>query len=158
MESQPRFVTHVAGFAPGPTTPLSCDANPTPAHSMPFHVQADADRSVIDVIASDPIAFDEVIGTIRLVADHLADRQWGVLTDFRSTTYFPTVAELRLAAQEFIRLRPVFAEGVAFIVANDRHYSLGKLLTTLTDRAGVRLGVFRDTLSARQWLGIDGDE
>lgn len=125
---------------------------------MPFHVQADADRRVIDVIADDPIAFQDVIGTIRVVADHLADRQWGVLTDFRNTTYFPTVAELRLAAQEFIRLRPAFAEGVAFIVANDRHYSLGKLLTTLTDRAGVRLGVFRDMLSARQWLGIDGDE
>ena len=141
-----------------PTIPLSCDANPTPAHSMPFHVQADADRSVIDVMASDPITFDQVIDTIRLVAEHLADRQWGVPTDFRDKTYFPTVAELRLATQEFIRLRPAFAERVAFLVANDRHYSLGKLLTTLTDRAGVRLGVFRDTLSARQWLGIDGDE
>jgi len=89
---------------------------------------------------------------IRAVALEVASQQCGALSDVREMDYVPSITELRTIAFEFIRLRAAYRCGVAFVVSNDTHYGLGRLLSALVDRAGLRIGVFRDVPEAEEWL------
>lgn len=89
---------------------------------------------------------------IRAVATETASQQCGALSDVREMDYVPSITELRSIAFEFVRLRAAYRCGVAFVVSNDRHYGLGRLLSALVEKAGLRISVFRDVAEAEQWL------
>lgn len=89
---------------------------------------------------------------IRTVASEVGTHHCGALGDVREMEYFPSVTELRTIAFEFIRLRAAYRCGVALVVSNEKHYGLGRLLSALVDKAGVRIGIFRDIPEAEDWL------
>lgn len=120
--------------------------------AVPLSYTIDPSRNIAVVIGAGPVTFDESMRTIRAVAAEVASRQCGSLTDVREMDYFPSVAELRTIAVEFIRFRAAFRCGVAFVVSNDKHFSLGRLLSALVETGGVRIGVFRDVAEAEEWL------
>lgn len=119
---------------------------------MPLTYRIDPDRHVADVLAVGAVTLDDSIRTIRLIAGELAHHQCGCVTDAREMEYYPPVSELKEIAFEFIRLRTAFRCGIAFVVSNDKHYSLGRLLSSLVDSAGLRVGVFREMPEAEVWL------
>jgi hypothetical protein len=112
----------------------------------------DPTRNFADVKATGAVTLDEALRMIRVVAAELAHNQCGSLVDVREMNYYPTVVELKEIAFEYIRLRNAFRCGIAFIVSNDKHYGLGRLLAALVDSAGLRIGVFRDSAEAEGWL------
>ena len=119
---------------------------------MPFHLRLDDEARLLRVAANGPVDCDESLRAIRSAASELAGRGWGAVTDVRAMDYVPSIAELRLIALEFIRLRPAFAGGVAFVVSNDIHYGLGRLLAGLTEARGISIGVTRSVEEAEAWL------
>lgn len=119
---------------------------------VPVTYRIDADRNFADVTAVGTVSLDDAIRTVRAVAAELAHHQCGSLVDVREMDYFPPVADLREIAFEFIRLRNAFRCGIAFIVANEKHYGLGRLLAAFVDSAGLRIGVFYKPNEAETWL------
>jgi hypothetical protein len=119
---------------------------------MPLTFVIDPARNFADVRGSGIVTLADAIRTIRTIAGDLAHNQCGCLVDVREMEYFPTVADLKEIAFEYIRLRAVFRCGTAFIVSNDRHYALGRFLAALVDTAGLRMAVFRDPAQAENWL------
>jgi hypothetical protein len=89
---------------------------------------------------------------VRTVASEVGTLHCGALSDVREMEYYPSITELRTIAFEFIRLRAAYRCGVAFVVSNDKHFGLGRLLSALVDKAGVRIGVFRNVPEAEEWL------
>jgi hypothetical protein len=124
---------------------------------MPLTYTLDPDRNFADVRGEGPVTLEETIHTVRDIAADLAHNQCGCLVDVREMDFFPTVWELKEIAFEFIRLRAAFRCGTAFIVSNDRHYSLGRFLAALVDTAGLRMAVFRDPEEAELWLRTHTD-
>jgi hypothetical protein len=98
------------------------------------------------------VTLEDSIKTIRAVAADVAHQQCGCLVDVREMDFFPTILELKEIAFEFIRLRAAFRCGTSFVVANDRHYAIGRFLAALVDTAGLRMAVFRDMAEAEFWL------
>jgi len=119
---------------------------------VPLTYRTDPDRAVADVVAAGPVTLEEAIRTIRTVAGELSQHQCGCLTDAREMDFYPSVTELKEIAFEFVRLRAAFRCGIAFVVSNERHYSLGRLLSALVDSSGLRIGTFYDKDEAEQWL------
>jgi len=119
---------------------------------VPFSYNIEPSRNLVAVVAAPPVTFDESMRAIRAVALEVASQQCGALSDVREMDYVPSITELRTIAFEFIRLRAAYRCGVAFVVSNDTHYGLGRLLSALVDRAGLRIGVFRDVPEAEEWL------
>lgn len=119
---------------------------------MPLTYTIDGKRSFADVRGLGIVTLADAIRTIRTIAGDVAHHQCGCLVDIRQMDYFPSVADLKEIAFEYIRLRAAFRCGTAFIVSNDRHYALGRFLATLVDTAGLRMGVFRDPAQAENWL------
>lgn len=119
---------------------------------MPLTYNIDPDRNYADVRAVGVVTLADTIRTIRAIAGDLSHHQCGCLVDVREMDFFPTVGELKEMAFEFIRLRAAFRCGTAFVVANDKHYALGRFLAALVDTAGLRMAVFRDPTEAEFWL------
>jgi hypothetical protein len=112
----------------------------------------DHDRNLADVRGSGKVTLEDTIRVIRSVAADISHEQCGCLVDIRGLDFFPTIAELKEIAFEFIRLRAAFRCGTSFIVGNDRHYALGRFLALLVDTAGIRMAVFKDPGQAEHWL------
>lgn len=119
---------------------------------MPLTYTIDHERNLADVRGVGKVTLDDTIRTVRAVATDVAHEQCGCLVDVREMDYFPSVTELKEIAFEFIRLRAAFRSGTAFIVANERHYALGRFLAALVDTAGLRMAVFRSSAEAEFWL------
>lgn len=125
---------------------------------MPLSHQVDPSRNIVVVVGVGTVTFDELLRTIRAAASEVASHQCGSLADVREMDYFPSTVELRSIALEFIRLRAAFRCGVAFVVSNDRHYGLVRLLAALVESGGVRIEVFRDRGEAEEWLKANNPE
>ena len=119
---------------------------------MPLTYLIDHDLNLADVRGSGKVTLHDTIHVVRAVAADVAHHQCGCLVDIREMDFFPTVAELKEIAFEFIRLRASFRSGTSFIVGNDRHYALGRFLAMLVDTAGIRMAVFKDPGAAEHWL------
>ncbi len=119
---------------------------------MPLTYTIDLDRNLADVRGVGKVTLDDSIKIIRAVATDVAHQQCGCLVDVREMDFFPSILELKEIAFEFIRLRAAFRSGTSFIVANDRHYAIGRFLAALVDTAGLRMAVFRDAAEAEHWL------
>jgi hypothetical protein len=119
---------------------------------VPFTWKIEDDRNFADVQGVGPVTLRDAIEAIRAIAADVGHHQCGCLVDVRQMEFFPTVVELKEIAFEFIRLRSAFRCGSAFVVSNDRHYSLGRFLAALVDTAGIPMGVFRDPVQAEKWL------
>jgi hypothetical protein len=119
---------------------------------MPLKYAVDPERNLADVNGSGKVTLDDALRTIRAVAVDVGHEQCGCLVDIRLMDFYPTIAELKEIAFEFIRLRASFRAGTAFLVSNDRHYSLGRFLAMLVDTAGIRMAVFKDPGQAEFWL------
>jgi hypothetical protein len=119
---------------------------------MPLTFVIDHERNLADVCGSGKVTLDDTVRTIRAVAADVAHEEVGCLVDIRQLEWFPTVTELKEIAFEFIRLRASFRNGTSFVVANDRHYALGRFLAMLVDTAGIRMAVFKDVGQAEFWL------
>jgi hypothetical protein len=119
---------------------------------MPLTFVIDHERNLADVGGSGKVTLEEAVRTIRTVAADVAHEQVGCLVDVRQMDWFPTVTELKEIAFEFIRLRASFRNGTSFVVANERHYALGRFLAMLVDTAGIRMAVFKDPGEAEYWL------
>jgi hypothetical protein len=119
---------------------------------MPLTFTIDHERNLADVRGSGKGTLEDTIRVVRGVAAEIAPEQCGCLVDIRALDFFPTIAELKEIAFEFIRLRAAFRCGTSFIVGNDRHYALGRFLALLVDTAGIRMAVFKDPGQAEQWL------
>jgi hypothetical protein len=119
---------------------------------MPLTYTIDTDRNLADVRGSGKVTLDETIKMIRVVAGDISHQQCGCLVDVREMDFFPSILELKEIAFEFIRLRAAFRSGTSFIVANDRHYAIGRFLAALVDTAGLRMAVFREPTEAEFWL------
>lgn len=119
---------------------------------MPLTYTIDHDRNLADVRGSGKVTLEEAIRTIRAVAADVAHEQVGCVVDIREMDWFPSIGELKEIAFEFIRLRAAFRCGTSFVVANDKHYALGRFLAALVDTAGLRMGVFREPAEAELWL------
>ena len=119
---------------------------------MALSYTVDNDRNLADVRGSGKVTLDDTIRTVRSVAADIAHEHCGCLVDIRGLEFFPTISELKEIAFEFIRLRASFRCGTAFIVDNDKHYSLGRFLAMLVDTAGIRMAVFKDPGQAEHWL------
>lgn len=118
--------------------------------SLTFSI--DHDRNLAEVRGSGKVTLDDTIHVVRAVAADIAHAQCGCLVDIRELDFFPTIAELKEIAFEFIRLRAAFRCGTSFIVGNDKHYALGRFLAMLVDTAGIRMAVFKDPGAAEHWL------
>ena len=119
---------------------------------MPLKYAIDHERNLADVRAFGKVTLGEALHTIREVAVDVGHQQCGCLVDIREMDFYPTIAELKEIAFEFIRLRAAFRAGTSYIVSNDRHYALGKFLAMLVDTAGIRMAVFKDPGQAEVWL------
>lgn len=119
---------------------------------MPLTYTIDVDRNLADVRGAGKVTLADSIHTIRAVAADVSHQQCGCLVDIREMDYFPSIAELKEMAFEFIRLRAAFRCGTSFVVSNDRHYALGRFLAALVDTAGIRMAVFKDMAEAEYWL------
>jgi hypothetical protein len=119
---------------------------------VPLSHSIDPARDIVVVTGVGDSTLDESLRMIRVVAAETASHQCGALTDVRQLDYFPSITEVKTIAVEFIRLRAAFRCGVAFVVSNDKHFGLGKFLAALVDKAGVRIGIFRDVPAAEAWL------
>lgn len=119
---------------------------------MPLSYSIDTQRNLADVRGTGVVTLADAIRTIRDISGDVAHHQVGCLVDVRQMDFYPTVHELKEMAFEFIRLRAAFRCGTAFIVANDKHYALGRFLSALVDTAGLRMGVFRTTEEGEFWL------
>lgn len=119
---------------------------------MPLTFVIDHERNLADVCGSGKVTLEEAVHVIRAVAADVAHEEVGCLVDLRQMAWFPTVAELKEIAFEFIRLRASFRNGTSFVVGNDRHYALGRFLAMLVDTAGIRMAVFKDSGEAEFWL------
>ena len=119
---------------------------------MPLTYTIDHERNLADVHGTGKVTLDDTLKMIRAVAADVAHEQVGCLVDIRQMDYFPTIAQLKEVAFEFIRLRASFRCGTSFVVANDRHYALGRFLAMLVDTAGIRMAVFKDPAEAEYWL------
>jgi hypothetical protein len=124
---------------------------------VPLTYTIDDSRNFADVRGTGVVTLPEAIRTIRTIAADLSHNQCGCLVDIREMEYFPSVADLKEIAFEYIRLRAVFRCGTAFIVSNDKHYALGRFLAALVDTAGLRMAVFRDPEQAEYWLRTHTD-
>jgi hypothetical protein len=122
------------------------------ASAVPLTYSTDPTRDLVVVTGVGTVTLDDSLRTIRAVAAETSSHQCGSLTDVRAMDYYPSVTELKTIAIEFIRLRASFRCGVAFVVSNDKHFGLGKLLSALVDPAGLRIGVFHDSAAAEAWL------
>ena len=119
---------------------------------MPVSYTLDEHRNVADVQVSGAVTLDDAVKAIRSVAAELSQHQCGSLVDAREMEYTPSIADLRDIAFEFVRLRAAFRCGIAFVVSNDKHYGLGRLLATMVDSSGLRIGVFLEHDDAEEWL------
>ena len=119
---------------------------------MPLTYSIDPERNVADVRGAGTVTLADTIRTIREIASDLAHHQVGCLVDVREMNFYPSVSDLKEMAFEFIRLRAAFRCGTAFVVSNDKHYALGRLLAALVDTAGLRMAVFRQPDEAEFWL------
>jgi hypothetical protein len=119
---------------------------------MPLTYTIDHERNLADVQGSGKVTLEDTVKTIREVAADVAHEEIGCLVDIRLMDWFPTVTQLKEVAFEFIRLRASFRFGTSFVVANDRHYALGRFLAMLVDTAGIRMAVFKDPVEAEFWL------
>jgi hypothetical protein len=119
---------------------------------MPLKYVIDHERNLADVRAFGKVTLEDALHTIREVAVDVGHQQCGCLADIREMDFYPTVADLKEIAFEFIRLRASFRAGTSFIVSNDRHYALGRFLAMLVDTAGIRMAVFKDPGQAEVWL------
>ena len=119
---------------------------------MPITIALDEEATLLRVTASGTVDCDEALRGVRTSATLLAGRGWGAMVDVRPMDYIPCVADLRQIAFEFVRLRAAFGGGVAFVVATDVHYRLGRLLAALTELRGIRIGVERSVDDALRWL------
>src|SRR4051812_24338546 len=106
---------------------------------MPLTYAIDHQRNLADVHGSGKVTLEDAVKTIRALAGDVAHEEVGCLVDIRRMEWFPTIAELKEIAFEFIRLRAAFRCGTSFVVANDRHYGLGRFLAMLVDTAGIRM-------------------
>jgi hypothetical protein len=125
--------------------------------AVPLTWSLDPNRNFADVRGVGTVTLPEAIRAIRELAASFAHHHCGCLVDVRDMDFYPTVAELKELAFEYIRLRAAFRCGTSFIVSNDRHYSLGRLLAALVDVAGLRMAVFRDPDEAEAWLRKQSD-
>src|SRR5829696_2899713 len=98
---------------------------------MPLTYAIDHDRNLFDVHGSGKVTLADCVKAIRSVAHDVAHEQVGCLVNIRQLDWFPTITELKEIAFEFIRLRGAFRCGTSFLVANDRHYALGRFLAML---------------------------
>jgi hypothetical protein len=119
---------------------------------MPLTIALDEQATLLRVTANGTVDCDEALRGVRSSAGLLAGLGWGALVDVQTMDYTPSVADLRQIALEFARLRAAFGGGVAFVVASDVHYRLGKLLAALTELRGIRMGVERSVDDALRWL------
>lgn len=119
---------------------------------MPLSYTIDHDRDLADVRGRGKVTLDETIHTIRSIAGDIGHDGLGCLVDVREMDFFPTIAQLKEIAFEFIRLRASFRSGTVFVVSNDKHYALGRFLAMLVDTAGIRMAVFKDAGMAEHWL------
>ena len=119
---------------------------------MPLTYTIEHDRNLADVRGTGKVSLEDSIRTIRAVASDIAHERVGCLVDLRQMDFYPTIAELKEVAFEFIRLRAAFRCGTSFVVSNDKHYALGRFLAALVDTAGIRMAVFRDPAEAEFWL------
>jgi hypothetical protein len=119
---------------------------------VPFTLQPDDEARLLRVVAEGTIDREDCLRAIRATATELAGTGWGGLADLRALEYIPSVADLRLFAIEFARLRGAFAGGIALVVSNDVHYGLGRLLAALTEQRGIRIGVARSVDEGEAWL------
>ena len=119
---------------------------------MPLNYVIDHERNLADVRGSGKVTLEDSLRTIRAVAVDVGHEQCGCLVDIREMDFFPTIADVKEIAFEFIRLRAAFRSGTSFIVSNDRHYALGRFLAMLVDTAGIRMAVFKDPGEAEHWL------
>jgi hypothetical protein len=119
---------------------------------MPLSYTIDHDRDLADVRGSGKVTLADTIHVVRAIAGDIGHEGLGCLVDVREMDFFPTIAELKEIAFEFIRLRAAYRAGTSFIVGNDRHYALGRFLAMLVDTAGIRMAVFKDAGMAEHWL------
>jgi hypothetical protein len=119
---------------------------------MPITIALDEQATLLRVVASGNVDCDEALRGVRSSAALLAGRGWGALVDVRAREYIPSVADLRQIAFEISRLRTAFGGGVAFVVATEVHYRLGRFLAALTEPRGLRMGVERSVDDALRWL------
>src|SRR3954462_5711995 len=119
---------------------------------MPLTFSIDHDRNLADVRGWGKVTLEDTIHLVRTLAVDVASEECGCLVDIRGLDFFPTIAELKEIAFEFIRLRAAFRCGTSFIVGNDKHYALGRFLAMLVDTAGIRMAVFKDPGEAELWL------
>ena len=119
---------------------------------MPLTYTIDLERNLADVRGEGKVTLEESIHAIREVAADVSHQQCGCLVDIKAMDYYPSVADLKEIAFEFIRLRAAFRCGTAFIVGNDKHYALGRFLAALVDTAGIRMAVFKNADEAEYWL------
>src|SRR6185369_15682633 len=88
-------------------------------HAMPLNYIIDHERNLADVRGTGKVSLEEALHVIRDVAMDVGHEQCGCLVDLRQMDFYPTIAELKEVAFEFIRLRAAFRAGTSFIVAND---------------------------------------
>lgn len=119
---------------------------------MPLTWTIDNNRNFAEVHGAGKVTLRDALTTVRAIARDVGHHQCGCLVDIREMDFYPTVLELKEIAFELIRLRSAFRCGSAFIVGNDKHYSLGRFLAALVDTAGIPMGVFKEPSEAEKWL------
>ena len=119
---------------------------------MPITV--DIDVEAVSFTVRGVVSFDDVIGAINAaIGDARFRCGKPVLWDLREAQRLPDTDELRELARELGAMRERFSDRIGLVASSDFIYGISRMFSVFSEPHGVRVGVFRDLESARQWLG-----
>lgn len=91
---------------------------------------------------------------LRIAADPAFDPSFSLLCDLRGVTQIEAAPATLRELAKF----STFARGTrrAFVVFDDEHFGLARMLQAFCELEGAEVGVFRDLPAAYQMLGVPG--
>ena len=111
------------------------------------------DGHLLTIVAEGPYQLSEVEAALSAaVKDVPAGRECCLLMDIRRSEAVPTQDELRKFAAFLASPALSVAKRAAWVVSADVRYGLARQLSALAEPGGIKIGVFRDTPAAFEWL------
>ncbi|MGH7726735.1 MAG: hypothetical protein ACREOU_15015 [Candidatus Eiseniibacteriota bacterium] len=126
---------------------------------MPYDFDVHPEEKLVRFRAWGPAVVEDVIEAMERIISHPKYAPaFSILIDASQMEYVASFADALAIRDKFEEHRESFRGPIAMVVTAPVQFAITRVVASLADLFGVRVGVFRDMASARGWIAEENRE